>query len=371
MADLKTTICGIEFPNPIWTAAGPASANADLLCQAVKGGAGALVTKTISVRPAKVPIPNIHVPFQGSLLNAELWSEMEYHKFIHEELPRVKATGAKIIVSVGYSPEDLSLLGKELAKSGLVDAVEFSIHYIGKDIKNLEQTATALKQNINVPVLAKLSPSIQDLTTVVNALHHIIDGFVAINSVGPALDFNIQTLEPYLGSEDGRAWLSGSAILPIGLHFVAKISELTPKPVIGVGGIRRVEDVIKYIMAGASAVQVCSQAILKGRHIYSSLAEELSSWMDAHHYSDIKNLRGIFHNRKSQKQYFLGHGPQLYPKFIVECCHFCDKCIKSCIHQAIHFKDKNFFLDKSKCVSCGLCISLCPRQALMMTEQEN
>jgi len=368
MTNKKTKICGIEFPNPIWTAAGPTSANAEMLIQAAEGGAGGLVTKTISIQPARVPIPNISSPFAGSLLNAELWSEIDYRDFIEKELPQVKSLGLPVVVSVGYCPNDLKILGKELEKSGLVDAVEFSIHYVGKDIENLQRTASALKDQVSVPVFAKLSPSIDDLKTVVQALDDIVDGYVAINSVGPALDFNIETLQPFLGSEDGRGWLSGRAILPIGLHFVASIYSLSQKPVIGIGGISSVQDIVKYLMAGASAVQICSLVILRGQQVYGELAEKLSQWMDEHGYNDIESLKGVFHRQQARKLYFLNEGIQLHPVIQIEKCNFCDQCVRSCVHQAIRFEDHEFLLDQTRCVSCGLCVSLCPKIALTMIE---
>lgn len=364
MADIKTKICGIEFPNPIWTAAGPTAANAAMLQRAASGGAGALVTKTISVRPAIVPIPNIHLPFQHSLMNAELWSEINYSDFIDQELSRVKALGLPVIVSVGYTPVDLAELGAALEQSGSVAAIEFSIHYSGKDAATLKRLALALKQQVTVPIFAKLSPALPDLPGVIQALTPDVDGFVAINSIGPALDFDVETLQPYLGSEDGRGWLSGQAILPIGLHFVATIARLTDKPVIGVGGIRSVVDVVKYIMAGASAVQVCSLAIIKGQEIYGKLAGQLSDWMDRHQYSTIESLRGAFHRGKPRQLHYLGHGLQLYPQLNKDRCNLCDLCVHYCVHQAIHFNGTELILEKARCVSCGLCVSVCPKEAL-------
>jgi dihydroorotate dehydrogenase subfamily 1 len=369
MADLRITICGIEFPNPIWTAAGPTGKDAAMLLRAAAGGAGGLVAKTISVTPARVPIPNIASPFAGSLLNAELWSEMDYRPFIEKELAMARTAHLPVIASVGYSPEDLAVLGKALEDAGTADAVEFSIHYVEKDAAHLRQTALSLKQNFNKPVFAKLSPAIQDLSSVLQALDDIVDGYVAINSLGPALDFDIVTLRPSMGSQDGRGWLSGRAILPIGLHFVEAISSLSKKPVIGVGGIRRVEDVVKYIMAGASAVQICSLAILKGQNVYGKLARQLADWMDKHGYATIEDLRGVYQRRTHRPQHVLEQGPQLYPAISYDLCTYCDLCTKSCVHFAIRFQDKLFLLDRSKCVSCGLCASVCPTAAFDMTVQ--
>lgn len=137
---------------------------------------------------------------------------------------------------------------------------------------------------------------------------------------------------------------------------------------IGVGGISSVQDTIKYLIVGASAVQICSLAILKGQQVYDDLAEKLSNWMDEHGYEDIESLIGVFHRQQDRKLYFLNEGTQLYPSIQIEKCNFCDRCIRSCIHQAIRFDNHDFLLDKSRCVSCGLCVSLCPKSSLKMIE---
>jgi dihydroorotate dehydrogenase subfamily 1 len=363
MADLKTTICGIEFPNPVWTAAGPGGADAPMLLRAARGGAGGLVAKTISRKGAQVPTPNIISPFSGSLLNAELWSEHDHRRFIDRELPQLRDTGVPVIASVGYSAEDLDFLGRELEAAGVADAVEFSIHYVGKDPENLKRLAGALKQNLTIPVLAKLSPGISDLEGAIRILEGIVDGFVAINSVGPALDFDIETRQPRLGSFDGRGWLSGAAILPVALHYVEAISSMTNKPVIGAGGVRRVEDVVKHLMAGASAVQVCSLAVLKGQEVYGKLASELSEWLDGHGFDSVGQIIGLFAKERPDPAQVREPG---FPRIDYQLCNLCLLCERSCIHQAIHFEDKEFHLDKTRCVRCGLCCSVCPKDALSL-----
>jgi dihydroorotate dehydrogenase (NAD+) catalytic subunit len=368
MANLKVNICGIEFPNPIWTAAGPTGANAEMMLLAAEGGAGGLVAKTISVQPAQVPIPNIASPFPGSLLNAEKWSEIDYQKMIEVEFPAAQKAGIPIIASIGYVPDDLTVLSKALETSRTVDAIEFSIHYIEKDICSLEKTARAIKDHTTLPVLAKLSPSVTELDDAIAVLDPIVDGYVAINSVGPALDFDIETMKPVMGSEDGRGWLSGRAILPIGLHFVAAMAALTSKPIVGVGGIRNVTDVVKYLMAGASAVQISSTAILQGEKIYAKLTTDLDKWLSEHGYEKVSELTGAFQRREKGKLYILGEGPQLYPYITDEYCTFCDLCAKACMYHAIQFVDKKFVFNKGKCVSCGLCTTVCKQGALKMVE---
>jgi dihydroorotate dehydrogenase (NAD+) catalytic subunit len=363
MADVTITICGIHFPNPVWTAAGPGGADAQMLLRAARGGAGGLVAKTISVEGARVPYPNIVSPFSGSLLNAELWSEHSYRDFIDSELPKLRDSGVPVIASVGYDAGQLALLGKELDRARVADAVEFSIHYVGKDPENLKRLASALKDNLDVPVWAKLSPALSDLEALVRILEEIVDGFVAVNSVGPVLDFDIETRRPLLGSRDGRGWLSGGAILPVALHYVEAISSLTDKPVIGVGGIRRVEDVVKHLMAGASAVQVCTLAVLKGQEVYGKLAADLSEWLDKHGFADVREIIGLY--RKERQEPVLAKA-RLFPHIDKKLCNLCLLCERSCIHLAIHFEDEVFHLEYARCVSCGLCCSLCPKAALTL-----
>jgi dihydroorotate dehydrogenase subfamily 1 len=334
-----------------------------MLLRAARGGAGALVAKTISMEGARVPTPNIVSPFFGSLLNAELWSEHDYHHFIDRELPQLRDAGVPVIASVGYSADELALLGRELEAAGVADAVEFSIHYVGKDPENLKRLAGALKENLTIPVLAKLSPGISDLEAAIRVLNDTVDGFVAINSVGPALDFDIETRQPRLGSGDGRGWLSGAAILPVALHYVEAISSMTDKPVIGVGGVRRVEDVVKHLMAGASAVQVCSLAVLKGQEVYGKLAAELSEWLDGHGFDDVGQIIGLYRRQRPDPAQVRETG---FPQIDYDLCNLCLLCERSCIHRAIRFEDRKFHLDETRCVRCGLCCSLCPKGALSL-----
>ena len=381
MAELGVTVCGIRFPNPVWTAAGPGGADGKLLAAAARGGAGGLVTKTLSVTPARVPVPNIATPFSGSLLNAELWSEIDYRAFLEVELPKAHATRLPVVVSVGYTPEELALLGREVDKTGLAAAVEFSIHYTGKDPVTLATQARALKHATRLPVLAKLSPAVADLSAAVKILEPIVDGFVAINSLGPALDFDVETRRPLLGSRDGRGWLSGRAILPVGLHYVETIAGLTAKPVIGAGGVRSIVDAVKYLMAGASAVQVCTLAVLQGQEVYGRLAEGLSIWLDVHGFRSVEEIRGLY-RRERRAAAAGGAGGAIpaevrlrdpdtpeanpYPAIDAERCDLCLACQRACIHRAIDFQDKTFHLDRTECVSCGLCCTVCPHAALSL-----
>ena len=128
----------------------------------------------------------------------------------------------------------------------------------------------------------------------------------------------------------------------------------------------RAEDVVKHIMAGASAVQVCSLAVLKGQEVYGKLAAGLSAWMDSHDFNSIREIVGLYRREKQEPEKVQ---VRVFPEIDKELCNLCYLCERSCIHQAIHFEDKEFFLSKIRCVSCGLCCSLCPKAALSLVPE--
>ncbi|TFH03439.1 MAG: 4Fe-4S dicluster domain-containing protein, partial [Candidatus Thorarchaeota archaeon] len=142
---------------------------------------------------------------------------------------------------------------------------------------------------------------------------------------------------------------------------VADIASTVKLPVIGVGGVVSGEDVIEFMMAGASAVQVCTAAILEGDTIYGIIAAQAEDWLDNHGYNSIKDIQGVAlpHLKK---------GVSLDPPPTVDLdkCTRCGLCEKSCVYNAITVKKKEniFVIDAEKCEGCGMCVSVCPYYAL-------
>ncbi len=293
MARLAVSVNGMTFSNPVLPAAGPNVRSGPLLQAAVDGGAGGIVTKTVSVHPAVDPRPTLAKGAGGALFNCETWSETPVEEML-AAYRAVKARGVPLICSLGYHPDDLRVLGPLLEREVAPDALEFSVHYVGKSLEPLLEVARALRESVSVPLWMKLSPSIGDVEELVRAASPFVDAFVAINSVGPALDFDPAHPRPRLGSSWGQGWLSGPSILPLALAFVFRVAQAQPKPVIGVGGIASGEDAAKFLMAGASLVQVCTAALRGGPGTYGRIARELDEWIDAHGYSAASELRGRY-----------------------------------------------------------------------------
>lgn len=293
MADISITVNGKRFLNPVLTAAGPNVGTEELIHKAVSGGAGGIVTKTVSVSPAQDPKPTIRKGDFESLFNCETWSEKPV-KYYMPSYHYVKKSRIPLIASIGYTPEEVKELGSLLEEEVQPDLIEFSTHYTGKSIDPLLEVAISLKQTVSCPIWMKISPGIPNLEELAASASEIVDGFVAINSLGPSLDIDIENPRPFLGSSYGQGWLSGPPILPIALSTVYRLVKAQKKPVIGVGGISSGKDAIKFFMAGASLVQVCTAALRKGPSIYGKIAKEIDHWLDSHGYTSIQDIKGLY-----------------------------------------------------------------------------
>ena len=141
--------------NPILTAAGPTSMNGEVLLRAAKGGAGALVTKTICSRKAVVARPNMACIQQGSItrgvINCETWSEIPWERWVEREYGIAEKSELPIMASIGYTAEELAFLGPRVEKAG-VDAIEFSTHYVSKNVSTLREGAKQLRDSVNIPM---------------------------------------------------------------------------------------------------------------------------------------------------------------------------------------------------------------------------
>lgn len=294
MADLSVTICGLTFKNPVLPAAGPNVRDGRMLAEAARGGAGALLSKTISVDAAPVPMPHM-AEVKGGFLNTELWSEMPPERWLFKEYDIARraadAAGVPLIISLGYTGQEIAQLAPKVKP--WADALELSTHYLGEDATPMIEAIAAAKHALDVPVFVKMSPLGREMAAAAQAAKAAgADAIVATNSFGPAFGLDIESGYPLLGGANGYGWLSGPAIKPLSVRCVFDIARAVDLPIIGVGGISRGEDAIEFIMAGASAVQVCTAAIMRGPGVYGAIATQIDSWLDQHGHTSIGAICG-------------------------------------------------------------------------------
>ncbi len=356
MTDLSIKLWNLEFAHPVMPAAGPPVMDAKALAACAHGGASALVAKTISTSAAVIPHPNM-ADFKSYFLNTELWSELTPEQWIDHELPEARKLGLPLIVSLGYTTKEIAELAPQVAD--LADALELSTHYVSNDLTPVQNTIRAAKDSSGLPVLVKVSP-FRDIQRFAEAAQEAgADGIVAVNSYGPALGIDIERGGRMWMGGKGYGWISGPALKPIALRAVYDAARTVDIPIIGVGGISKGTDAIEFLMAGASAVQVCTAAITKGPEVFGKIAREMDAWLDLHGYTSAKEIIGL---SLRQSPPMMEHPPVV----VAEKCNGCALCAISCPYGTLYVQQKMIHVHEELCTRCGLCISRCPSGALQV-----
>ena len=293
--DLSTKIGPIQMKNPLFLASGILDESAESMLRVIKNGAGGVVTKSIGMNPRNGYGNPCVVELECGILNAMGLPNPGIKEYGNEIIELRSKTTVPIVGSVFASNEnDFAELGIAMEGYG-VNAIELNVscphvtNYgleIGSDAGLVKKIVKAVKKKIKIPVFVKISPNVD----IKIAIESEADGIVAINSAR-AMKIDIDAKMPILSNKVGG--YSGPAIKPIGMRCVYEIATATNIPIIGVGGIMNGKDVIEYLMAGASAVQIGSGVHYRGIEIFKKLKEEMDEWMTKNGYESISELIGI------------------------------------------------------------------------------
>ncbi len=364
--DLSVEIAGVRIKNPVILAAGPTSRNSAALIKAAECGAGAVVTKTIYYKGARVARPCI-IKVSGGLLNAVEWSELNYELWVKKEIPEAKKSGIPVIASISSvknDPEEISGLTKAVAEAG-ADMVEIATAYTVKQLPSFVKVA---KEVTDIPVIAKMVLTTFDLKDIGKECEKAgADAISCMDTIGPCLKIDIETGKPILGKLNGTGRLSGPPIKPLTVYHVAELARAVDIPIIGVGGIMTGEDAVEMMMAGARAVEVCTATILKGPKILGDIANGIASFMGRKGYKRVDEficlaLKQMEERKKREVVIYEGMPPIINP----DLCNGCGICAGTCPYDAIAVVEKIAKVDKSKCYGCGLCSSVCPQHAIKL-----
>jgi dihydroorotate dehydrogenase/NAD-dependent dihydropyrimidine dehydrogenase PreA subunit len=360
MAQMAVEVSGIQFRNPVLTAAGPHVRTPEMMIQALEGGAGGVVSKTVSLKPARDLRPTIRKTLCKGVMNCETWSETPVEDLM-DGYRRVVETGVPLIVSIGYQPDEVKRLGSFIEREVGPAAIEFSTHYVGRSVDPLLEVAQSLRASVTVPLWMKISPNVPNIEELAERVSPFVDGFVAVNSYGPVLDFDVEDHEALLGSTYGQGWLSGPPILPIALWIVYRIASVQEKPVIGVGGIGTAVDALKFFMVGASAIQICTAAILHGHSIYGTVADGISDWLDDHGYASLQDIQGVYRTKLLDRELSLSRAVMSIDG---EKCTGCKACVSRCIQGALYMEGERAMVAPGRCIGCGFCQDFCAQDAM-------
>ncbi|VAX23567.1 Dihydroorotate dehydrogenase (NAD(+)), catalytic subunit [hydrothermal vent metagenome] len=261
---LANTVAGIELKNPVLAASG--TFGYGLLYEKFFDVSllGGFVTKGLSLKPkAGNPAPRICETPSG-MLNAIGLQNIGFDKFADQKLPKLSKTDTSVIVNFfGDTIDEYAQMAERLDDTAGVHGLEMNISCpnvekggsaFGKDLKITEKVVRVCRDVTSKPLIIKLTPDVGDIAEFARVCEaNGADGISVINTV-PGMAIDIRSRKPVLANITGG--LSGPAIKPIAMRMVWQCYEAVNIPIFGIGGIASAEDIVEFMLAGASAVQI-------------------------------------------------------------------------------------------------------------------
>ena len=261
--DLSVRLGRLELRNPILTASGTFGYAREMERIVDFSRLGGILPKTITKAPRPGNTPWRTVETSAGLLNSIGLDNDGIDAFIPHHLPYLSQLPTAVIVSIaGRNHDEFVEMAEQLSGQAGIAAIELNIscpnvaHGVdfGADPKLCERLVSAVRDRCSLPVLAKLTPNVTSVADIARAAEAAgADAISLINTVlGMAIDWRRR--KPMLGNVVGG--LSGPAIKPIALRCVYQVAKAVKTPLIGIGGIATIDDVMEFLVAGASAVQI-------------------------------------------------------------------------------------------------------------------
>ena len=299
---LDVNLAGLTLPNPTMLASGILGYSAETLQSIVEGGAGAVVTKSVGLKPRKgYPNPTV-VQADCGLINAMGLPNPGIDEFVEEIREARTSLKVPLIVSVyGYSEEEYATVARKAVEAG-ADAVELNVSCphvretgseIGQNPEILAKVVKKVKSSVSKPVLVKLSPNVTSIAGIAEAAVKAgADALTAINTV-KAMAIDTETTIPILGNRVGG--LSGQAIKPIALRCVYDIYERVKVPILGCGGVTDWRDAVEFLLAGASAVQIGTAIATEGPSVFKAVSHGIDEYLKVKGFKSVKEIVGLSH----------------------------------------------------------------------------
>ncbi len=387
LPSLTTEVLGRSFANPLWLASGSLDETVEKVDKFLATSIGAVIPRTTRWEYApgreRHPSPHLDIAHRtGAMRNAE-WTGYPI-AYWRPYLERLAASGRVIMSVSGRDIEGCAQVCQEMDSFGF-PLFEINIScahsneahgFITRNQEHIKGVVGAIKEaGVKTPIALKLGHSDFIVPLAQAAEEAGADAIVAINAYGPVLDFDIETGKPELtlGIAGGKGGLSGRPIFNITLTDVAELSRHLHIPVIASGGVASSEDIIKLLMAGASAVEIYTAAHLRGANapaFLNRLVTETAVWLQAHGYNKVQEIQGMVLPKLTQNTQM----QPLVPRLVAEKCTGCRLCDIICNEPgAIRMiADTPTPLNRKgeipqitdSCIGCGACVTECPPDAL-------
>ena len=298
--DLKVEVAGIPFKNPVIAASGTFGYGVEFEDVVHLSKLGGMVVKGLSREPMiGNPPPRLWETAAG-MLNAIGLQNIGAQAFLEEKLPKLRQIKNVVVIAnvFGYTREDYEHTIQILNQGEGIAAYELNVScpntahgglQFGSDPRSLDEVVTTAKRVANRPLIVKLSPNVTSIAQMAYVAQEAGADALSLINTFVAMAIDPETRKPRIANV--TAGLSGPAIKPIAVRMVYDAAHAVKIPVIGMGGISKATDVIEFMLAGASAVEI-GTASYWDPCATEKIVDELQAWCADHDVSKIADLTG-------------------------------------------------------------------------------
>ena len=262
--DLSVEIGDLRLKNPLVAASGCFGYGVEYAGVVELSTLGGIAVKGLFLKERSGHPPPRIVETPSGMLNAIGLQGIGVRRFVQEKLPELRARGAVVIVNIcGSTADEYTEIARILSDADGVAALELNVSCpnikeggisFGCSPGGTAEIVRRVRQVTRLPVIPKLTPNVEDVASLARAAEEAGADAVSLVNTFLAMAIDVETRRPRLSNVMGG--LSGPAIRPIAVRMVYECHEAVRIPIIGMGGIMTATDVLEFIIAGASAVQV-------------------------------------------------------------------------------------------------------------------
>ncbi len=388
---LATDLCGVPLENPFLLGSSVICSTYDMCARAFEAGWAGISFKTIcnfEIHEAS-PRYSAITGDSGTIIGFKNIEQLSDHSVPEnmEIFRKLKANyPTKFILAsiMGRDAKEWSYIAKECEAAG-ADALELNFSCpnmkadgLGSDIGQIpelvEEYSRAVKEAVKIPVLAKLTPNVAEMSPAAEAAKRGgADGIAAINTIKSVTGINPHTYVSYppVHGLSAVGGYSGNAVKPIALRFIGELAlndNVKDMHLSGIGGIETYRDALDFLFLGCDSLQVVTAVMQYGYRIIDDLKSGLTYYLKEKGLKNVKEIKGVALDNLSMTTTPLERDSIVYPKFHLNQCIGCGRCMVSCSdggHQAITLgENRKPRLDPKKCVGCHLCTLVCPQHAI-------
>jgi dihydroorotate dehydrogenase (NAD+) catalytic subunit len=298
--DLSVNVAGLQLRNPVIAASGTFGYGVEFEDVVHLGKLGGLVVKGLSKEPIiGNPPPRLWETAAG-MLNAIGLQNIGAQAFLDEKMPRLRQIRNAVVIAnvFGYTREDYERTIEILNGGEGIAAYELNVScpntahgglQFGSDPRTLDEVVTTARRVAERPLIVKLSPNVTSIAQMAYVAQEAGADALSLVNTFVAMAIDTETRKPRIANI--TAGLSGPAIKPIAVRMVYDGAHAVRIPVIGMGGISTAADVIEFMLAGATAVQI-GTASYWDPCATEKIVDELQQWCSEHHVAQIADLTG-------------------------------------------------------------------------------